>query len=118
MDALPDSVILSVWERAHSRPPVDRALTLLEHTVDVDEAEQLPVGSRNAHLLDVYAATFGSRIETLTACPQCGEQLDVAFDVSDIRVTHKRRGVPSPNAAWSQPKATAHRYRPPSCPTT
>lgn len=84
MDALPDSAILAVWERAHSQSAVDRALALLHHAVGEAEAEQLAAGSRNTRLLDIYAATFGSRIEAFTACPRCDEQLEVTFNVPDI----------------------------------
>jgi uncharacterized protein (UPF0212 family) len=86
MNALSDSAILSVWELGHSRPAVDRALAVLRYAVGDDQAEQWAIGWRDARLLDVYAATFGSNIDGLTACPQCEAQLDVAFDVSDIRV--------------------------------
>jgi T4 bacteriophage base plate protein len=92
MDALSDVAILAVWELGHSRQAVDQALAMLQHTIGDDEAEQLAIGSRDARLLDVYAATFGSSIEARTACPQCGEELDVAFNVPDIRA---RGAVPA-----------------------
>jgi hypothetical protein len=44
----------------------------------------LTVGDREALLLHVRRLTFGSRIECVLNCPQCGEKLDLDLSVDDL----------------------------------
>jgi hypothetical protein len=85
---LTDQAILSAWERGRRQPPVERALTLLRDALPAEAAAapaEWSVGRRDAYLLGVHSATFGERIVAVTACQRCGEQLDLAFRVADIR---------------------------------
>ena len=84
---LSDQAILSTWEEGCRQSPLERALTALRHAVPDEEKPGLDrwsIGQRDACLLRVYAATFGSRIAGTATCPHCGEKLDVVFDVADI----------------------------------
>jgi hypothetical protein len=44
-----------------------------------------PVERRDAALLDLRAARFGPRLALLAACPACGEQIEAALEVADVR---------------------------------
>jgi len=89
MRGLSAQELLYTWEvalRAHS---VERAITILEMAfpeVSRDELIALSVGQRDARLLAIREAIFGSHMAGFAVCPACQERLEFAFDVSDIRV--------------------------------
>jgi len=56
-----------------------------------DELLALSVGQRDARLLSIREATFGSRLDGFAECPACQERLEFAFNVSDIRVLPENR---------------------------
>lgn len=89
MHALSASKLLNAWERGSRQPPVERALLLLgtacpEQTPE--ELAQLSIGRRDSLLLDLRERTFGSQFVSRLVCQKCGEQLELAFKVSDIDV--------------------------------
>lgn len=82
--------LLDAWERGLGEPPVQRALTLLAAACPETLPEQLAresVGRRDGRLLSLREWTFGPRLVSLAACPACGERLETAFDVADVRVS-------------------------------
>ena len=82
------ATLLSAWERGGAEPPLRRALLLLEAAYPERPAAawaELPVGRRDASLLDVREAAFGPRLECVVACPACGELLELACDVAELR---------------------------------
>ncbi len=92
MPALSVAQLLDAWERALSRPLIERALILLAAaTPDAshDQLAQLPIGQRNAALLDLRELLFGSQLTSVTDCPNCGERLELSFNVADLRVETK-----------------------------
>lgn len=77
MIALDERRLLTLWDMAVERHPIDRALILL---ADLAEAPaDLPIGERDRRLLELRAALFGSRIETTATCADCGQRLDLVF---------------------------------------
>lgn len=83
------STLLNVWERGRGRPSYRRALMLLEAVFPEEPAETLallPIGQRDTRLLTLREGIFGSRLESVVACPACAETLEFAFTISDIRV--------------------------------
>ena len=77
------------------QPATERALSLLEASFPDLEPEMLArfsIGQRDALLLSVRESTFGPRVAAITNCPDCSEQLELGFDVEDLRV------APSPVA--------------------
>ncbi len=81
--------LLDAWERGSSEPPVGRALTLLAAACPETPPEELAresVGRRDGRLLTLREWTFGPRLMSVAACPACGERLETAFDMDDIRV--------------------------------
>jgi hypothetical protein len=88
MRALSASELLTVWERARAQPITTQALMLLEVASPDSPAEDLAtlsVGRRDARLLRLREALFGSRLTGLTSCPQCGQQLEIGIEAADIQ---------------------------------
>ena len=88
MHALSASELLSVWEGGLAQSPVERALALLiaaNPESAPDDMARLSIGQRDAQLLTLREWMFGSQLVSLASCSDCGEQLELAFEVSDIR---------------------------------
>lgn len=82
--------LLQVWERGQLQAPVEKALTLLAAAypdATREELALLSIGRRDASLLSLREQLFGSQMSSLTNCPACGEQLELNFNVADIRAT-------------------------------
>ncbi len=81
--------LLQVWEARHNAHPIRRALALLEVAapdVGIEAWSAMPIGQRDARLLDLYETLFGSRLESVTHCPRCAETLETSFATGDIRL--------------------------------
>jgi hypothetical protein len=81
--------LLTAWERALGQSPVQQALILLAAAYPERAPEQLAqcsVGQRDACLLTLREQLFGSQLNSVTACPQCQQRIELAFTVPDIRV--------------------------------
>jgi hypothetical protein len=97
--ALGAAEVLSTWEQAAGRHPIDAALAVLELGLPgmaADSLAGLPLGRRDALLLAVRRATLGDRLEATGACPACGGVIEVA--VSCDRLLD---GLEDPPAAWT-----------------
>jgi hypothetical protein len=80
--------LLAVWEMGATQHPVQRALTLLVAAwpeLPVTVFAQLSIGQRDACLLTVRERLFGPRLTGVARCAQCGERVELTFDVTDIR---------------------------------
>lgn len=89
MHALSALELLSVWERGLTQSFVQRALTLLAAACSettLDELARLSIGQRDALLLTLREWTFGSQLVSVATCPECGDRLELTFNVADIRV--------------------------------
>lgn len=89
MRPLTAQALLTAWERGLSQPPSQRALTLLATAYperSTEELAQLSIGQRDALLMDVRKTAFGSTLVSVAACPTCGERLELALDIADIRI--------------------------------
>jgi hypothetical protein len=88
MHALSAAQLLGVWEGAGARPHAERALSLLAPAcpeLSPEELARLSVGRRDSLLLTLREWTFGPRLSCRARCERCGEPLELAFEVSDIR---------------------------------
>ncbi len=47
---------------------------------------RLTVGQRDSLLLTLHEWTFGPNVTGVVRCPQCAEEVELAFDVADVRV--------------------------------
>lgn len=80
--ALAPQRMLELWEQGAGISPIERAL-LLAGTC-VDDPASLPIGARDAVLLDLRRATFGDRIDARTTCLSCGEELEFTLSASTL----------------------------------
>ena len=88
MRALTAAELLAVWERGQGRPPLDRALLLVAAASpgrSAEAAASLSIGERDAELLTLREWMFGKTMESMVTCSRCGERLEMAFNVSDMR---------------------------------
>jgi uncharacterized protein (UPF0212 family) len=88
MQPLAAAQLLTIWEQGLAQTPAQWALALLAAACPdeaADALEQLSIGARDGRLLTLREWTFGPQLACLAACPQCGEKLDLAFTVADIR---------------------------------
>lgn len=93
MRDLSDLDVIAIWERGHGRHPIDQALAILESPRPErprDHWAALSIGQRDARLLDVYAELFGPKLTAAACCERCGEDLEFAFSVSDVRADPPR----------------------------
>ena len=91
--ALSASTLLQAWEAGRARHPVDRALLLraLEApTADPDRLADEPLGLRNAALLRLRLATFGSAMRAHTECPRCAEAVEFEVVANELLQAHGR----------------------------
>ncbi len=88
MRALSTPALLEVWERARGQGPIEQSLALLAATcteASSDEFAQRSIGRRDRDLLTLREQLFGSHISSVTACPKCGERLELSFNAADLR---------------------------------
>jgi hypothetical protein len=86
--ALTQPDLLSIWERGEGARTTRRALALLGGAAPDATAERaaaMPIGRRDAALLDLRVALFGNAFAGITTCPACGEDLELTFDASEVR---------------------------------
>ena len=90
MRALSASQLLDVWEQGRAQQASQRAMALLNAAspqTPPDVWAQRSIGQRDAALLTLREWTFGPKLAGLATCHACGESLELAFKVADIRVS-------------------------------
>jgi len=89
---MPDtSELLHVWELGSCQSAAARALMLMAATVPDEDSmalARLSIGQRDAMLLDIRDALFGSSIRCVTECAECGESIELDFNIEEVRVPH------------------------------
>jgi predicted RNA-binding Zn-ribbon protein involved in translation (DUF1610 family) len=79
--------LLDVWESALSQSPTRRALSLLA-TAHPDLAESelaaLSIGRRDGRLLQLRKRLFGTQLQLVMPCPQCGQFIESQLRVDDL----------------------------------
>src|SRR5262245_40826944 len=89
MPVLNSAALLSAWEEGVPQPLIQRALMLLATAWperSVDEWARASIGERDGRLIRLREELFGSRLDTTTVCPKCGEQLELMFNTQDVQV--------------------------------
>jgi|SRR5712692_1376891 len=82
-----DSALLGIWERGHGRNPVERALLVLAAALPESDGERLAalsIGERDATILRLRRATFGTQLPGCVVCPRCGETLEFELDADHL----------------------------------
>jgi hypothetical protein len=81
--------LLQVWERGQALSATERGLLLLMAAfpeIEGDVLARWSIGRRDASLLGLREKAFGSRLQSVVACPSCTERLEFEFTVDEIRV--------------------------------
>jgi hypothetical protein len=86
--AITEGELLAVWEAGLGRSTAVRGLALAGAACRRDPAElaDLPLGRRDALLLDLRESCFGARLSSEATCPACGQRLELVLDVGELRV--------------------------------
>jgi hypothetical protein len=90
--ALSASELLHVWERGDGRPSLEQGLLLLSVAcpgVAPGDLARMPVGRRDAVLMELRHRTFGSALNGLAVCPSCGERVEVGFPLEALFAQHQ-----------------------------
>ena len=89
MRELPAAELLEIWERGSAQPPTERALTLLRAArpdLETEMLANLSIGRCDGLLLSLREAIFGRQLASVTNCPDCREQLELGFDINQVRL--------------------------------
>jgi hypothetical protein len=87
MQAFSATRLLALWERCGVLSGRRRSAALASAASVEDSAadpQASTLGERNAALLALREAWFGSRLALTAACPHCREQLELDLDLSDL----------------------------------
>jgi hypothetical protein len=101
MRALTASELISLWERGAGSASAARGLLLLATgagEMPAGVTGHVPVGQRDAWLLELRERTFGPDLSCLAACPACGEDLECRLNTADLRVAEASGD--SPDTGW------------------
>ncbi|MBT2442711.1 hypothetical protein J7E93_21890 [Streptomyces sp. ISL-36] len=81
-----DIWILDVWSTARTFPASRRRLLLskVDPSLSLHELGRLSLGRCNQLVLRARQAVFGSRLDGETACPDCGERLDLEIEFQGL----------------------------------
>lgn len=85
--------LLTFWEVGLTKPLIERSLLLvsLSHTAhDLSQIAAMPIGERDAHLLELREELFGPVLNNTTNCPQCKQKMEWEMTVDELKV------LPSP----------------------
>jgi hypothetical protein len=79
---------IDTLDRCRLLPAMLRPCALLDGARDAAEgtAQSMPLGQRDAQLLDLQQALFGPTLDALAQCPQCNERLELSLHVADLRL--------------------------------
>lgn len=79
--------LLQAWERGGGQSSAERGLFLLGSSCDEYSDETLtalPLGRRDALLLELRVRLFGDVIDLVTTCPQCTSAVEATFSCDDL----------------------------------
>jgi len=79
--------IVAVWDAGTGKSAVGRALATVAACLpgwSAAELAALPLGFRDALLLELHGATFGPRLNSIAACPQCDVRVEFSLSLDDL----------------------------------
>ena len=82
--------LLDAWERGFHQPPSRQAMVLLEAaTPDLapDALAGMSIGQRDVWLLSLRESRFGPRVTSVVTCRACQEEIEVDFDIRQVRAS-------------------------------
>ena len=87
MGGLKGEKLLRAWELSRELPEQEAVLAVLALVWPqraMTEWLGMPLGERNALLLEVRAATLGRRMDAVAECPKCSALLEFSLDVLEL----------------------------------
>jgi hypothetical protein len=90
MAPLSPADLLDAWERGFHRLPSLQALVLLGAAApgqSPDALADMSIGQRDACLLRFRESQFGPRVTGIVTCQACQEQIEVDFDIRQVRAS-------------------------------
>ncbi|MBN8923563.1 MAG: hypothetical protein BGP10_06140 [Rhodanobacter sp. 68-29] len=102
--------LLQVWERGGDASAATHGLLLLGSCDERSAAAlaALPLGRRDALLLELRERLFGEAIDVVAACPQCAAAVEATFNCGDLRLAPSQPDDPAP---WLEHAAHGLRVR-------
>lgn len=100
------SELLQAWERGGEYGAAARSLVLLRLCSDeMDDGvlAHVPLGRRDALLLQLHARLFGRRLDGVAQCPVCHARVEIGFDTDALRVAQPCDGDTSHRLELSIP---------------
>lgn len=97
MDTLTDRDLLLVWEKEAEagRSLIEKSLALLEWAYPEYNPEQLasmPIGERDARLLQIREQLFGPALENTAFCPACGLKIEWETHIDSLKLLSLAEG--------------------------
>lgn len=83
--------LLRAWEYGSPASTAVRALELLGVSYDGLDATRLltmPLGRRDALLLQLHRHLFGGQLDSVVHCPACGATVEASFDADALQLRH------------------------------
>jgi len=80
--------IIRIWELGHDIHHIERALLILSASSGSTQNKlaSLPVGKRDALLLDIRSKIFGDRMNCFATCPECGDKIQFTLSARSLIV--------------------------------
>jgi hypothetical protein len=100
MRRLIGEALLTAWEQTRELPEQQAVLAVLTlgwPGRNIDEFANLPLGERNALLLELRAATLGRRMDGFVNCPECGAHLEIVLNAGELATGIRALHPPSPS---------------------
>jgi hypothetical protein len=88
MGGLKGEKLLRAWELSRELPELEAVLAVLALARPgraMSDWLSMPLGERNALLLELRAETLGRRMEAVAECPRCGSLLEFSLDVVKLK---------------------------------
>lgn len=76
--------LLGAWERSATLGPVERDDALLRLVEPGLEPAELPVGERDARLLELRELLFGRELDGVADCPRCGAPVEYSLETGAL----------------------------------
>lgn len=79
--------LLAVWETGRSAHRLERPIAALSAALpELTPADlaHMPLGARDALLIELHAATFGPLIEAVASCPGCAEAVEFGLPAEQL----------------------------------
>ena len=89
MKPLKAAELLTVWEHGLNQSLLEKVLALLSAAcpeMDAETIAQLPIGKRDAMLLQLREWMFGPRLVNTAHCPQCTERVEWENRIADLSI--------------------------------